>query len=308
MKKEIIGIPRAFYYYNHPKLWESFFTALDFEVIISKVSTKKTLNSVASLSESELCLPNKLFDGHVMSLIEQKVDMIFIPRVISLMKGHIACPRFGALPEATRASLNLDEIPNLKVITIDINESKKRLKKTLIELGQKLNRSKKDSKKAAITALESMAIAEQKMLDKNTNNTDSNKFLIMGHPYTINDAFIINPVLKKMREMETSTEILTFEKRNFKPDEILWCTFRKMNDRLKEFDCNKYSGIIQISTFNCGADSMMIEKFRRYCSKQKIPYLVLMMDEHTAVSGLETRLEAFIDSLKWNQKKEITNV
>ena len=44
---------------------------------------------------------------------------------------------------------------------------------------------------------------------------------------------------------------------------------------------------------------MMIELFRVTLRETKIPYLVLALDEHTAPAGLETRLEAFVDSLGW---------
>jgi predicted nucleotide-binding protein (sugar kinase/HSP70/actin superfamily) len=96
-------------------------------------------------------------------------------------------------------------------------------------------------------------------------------------------------------------EMMTFEEHNIKPGEILWCTFNKMNSRLKNLDMNKYAGVIQITTFNCGTDSMMTERFRRESRHSKIPYMLLMIDEHTGKAGIDTRLEAFVDSLSWNK-------
>jgi predicted nucleotide-binding protein (sugar kinase/HSP70/actin superfamily) len=44
---------------------------------------------------------------------------------------------------------------------------------------------------------------------------------------------------------------------------------------------------------------MLIDTYRTEIQKKKIPYLVLILDEHSGQAGLETRLEAFIDSTGW---------
>jgi predicted nucleotide-binding protein (sugar kinase/HSP70/actin superfamily) len=48
---------------------------------------------------------------------------------------------------------------------------------------------------------------------------------------------------------------------------------------------------MHLTNFSCGADSF-IEHFYRHVMKQK-PYLILELDEHSAVAGMVTRLEAF---------------
>ena len=41
-------------------------------------------------------------------------------------------------------------------------------------------------------------------------------------------------------------------------------------------------------------------EFHREILKNKgIPYMTLVMDEHAALAGIETRLEAFVDSTRW---------
>jgi predicted nucleotide-binding protein (sugar kinase/HSP70/actin superfamily) len=48
---------------------------------------------------------------------------------------------------------------------------------------------------------------------------------------------------------------------------------------------------IHLTNFSCGADSF-IEHFYRHVMGEK-PYLILELDEHSAVAGVITRLEAF---------------
>ena len=48
---------------------------------------------------------------------------------------------------------------------------------------------------------------------------------------------------------------------------------------------------LHITNFSCGADSFL-EHFYKYIMEEK-PYLILELDEHSAVAGMMTRLEAF---------------
>jgi predicted nucleotide-binding protein (sugar kinase/HSP70/actin superfamily) len=83
------------------------------------------------------------------------------------------------------------------------------------------------------------------------------------------------------------------------PSPVRWCTFSKIYQKILALDKARYAGIIHISTYNCGPDSIMTELYRNLCRKLSIPCLILMLDEHTASAGIETRLEAFADSLEW---------
>ena len=48
---------------------------------------------------------------------------------------------------------------------------------------------------------------------------------------------------------------------------------------------------LHLTNFSCGADSF-IEHFYKYIMADK-PYLILELDEHSAVAGVMTRLEAY---------------
>jgi predicted nucleotide-binding protein (sugar kinase/HSP70/actin superfamily) len=53
---------------------------------------------------------------------------------------------------------------------------------------------------------------------------------------------------------------------------------------------------IYVTNFNCGPDSFIISYFRR--RMQGKPFLELELDDHTADTGIETRCEAFLESLQ----------
>ena len=54
-------------------------------------------------------------------------------------------------------------------------------------------------------------------------------------------------------------------------------------------------GIILITAFPCGPDSLCNEMIKRYVN---IPTIELTIDDNNSNTGIETRLESFIDILK----------
>lgn len=289
-----IGIPRAFYYYTHPELWETFFREIGWTPVVSPPSNAIQLHAASSHTEAEHCLPHKLFDSHVLSLIND-VDALFIPRILSMRKGHNCCPRLGALPDATRAEVG----GSVEIITIDLNETRRPLRRSLLALAKRYGVSRRLARAAADTAVATMTRHEQAELLARRRPSAARKFLVLGHAYTLKDAFIATPVFGKLDALGVVAERMTFEKRALPDTSIRWCSFNQMYLRLNEIKAEDYSGVIQISTFNCGPDSVMTDRFRRQCRDRKIPYMLLMMDEHTAKAGLDTRLEAFVDSVAW---------
>lgn len=63
---------------------------------------------------------------------------------------------------------------------------------------------------------------------------------------------------------------------------------------------DKVDGIVLITTYPCGPDSMCNEMIVR--TYKDIPIITLTIDAQDATAGIETRLEAFYDML--NAKKE----
>ena len=69
----------------------------------------------------------------------------------------------------------------------------------------------------------------------------------------------------------------------------------------------KIDGIITLTAFGCGPDSLMIERVTRKAKRFNKPLLNLTIDEHTGEAGFITRLEAFVDMLYRKKRAEIVN-
>jgi predicted nucleotide-binding protein (sugar kinase/HSP70/actin superfamily) len=61
-------------------------------------------------------------------------------------------------------------------------------------------------------------------------------------------------------------------------------------------------GVIFLISFACGPDSLISELIMRDMKVVRLPYLSIIMDEHTGDAGLKTRIGAFVEMIKRKKK------
>ena len=83
-------------------------------------------------------------------------------------------------------------------------------------------------------------------------------------------------------------------------DEMTGCAGHYLKD-------NKVDGIITITAFGCGPDSLMIERITRRAKQFNKPLLNLTIDEQTGEAGFVTRIEAFVDMLFRKKRASIVS-
>ena len=98
-----IGIPRALMYYYYFPFWKTLFTELGCEVVVSDETNKKIISEGSRVTETEMCVPIKIFNGHVAQLLNTDVDYIFVPQM-HRMKKEYYCPKFLGIIEVVKYS------------------------------------------------------------------------------------------------------------------------------------------------------------------------------------------------------------
>ena len=112
-----IGIPFGLNTYENLPFWYEFFTKLNFEVVLSPASSRQLyLKGQRTIPSDTVCYPAKLLHGHVLSLLEQKVDAIFYPCMSYNFDEGVSdncynCPVVAYYPDLIAANL-----PQLKGI------------------------------------------------------------------------------------------------------------------------------------------------------------------------------------------------
>ncbi len=78
----VLGIPRVLEFWNSLPFWRTFLTLLGFDVVVSQRSSRELFEEgIASVPSDTVCFPAKLAHGHVLDLVQQKVDRIFMPMI-----------------------------------------------------------------------------------------------------------------------------------------------------------------------------------------------------------------------------------
>ena len=303
-----IGIPRAMLYYRYGVLWKAFFEELQVPVVISPPTTRELLESGSSIAVDESCLSAKIFMGHVNALLG-KCDAVFIPRYSSLDHNAVFCTRFEGLFDQTR---NVFRNTPQRFISCNIDEKEKSSEETaFVSLGRELGFSARESKSAYARAWKADQ-RQQKLWAKKQEALAAKpgrKILLVGHSYILSDPYLQKPIIGWLEE--NGATCLRADRMDrvkarkactgFSPT-CRWI----MNEELIGSTVlwkQKADGIILVSAFPCGPDSMTNELLTRRL--KDIPLMNLVLDAQTGTAGVETRLESFLDIIQFRKGEEV---
>lgn len=291
-----VGIPKGLLYYKYYPFLETFFTELGAEVISSQDTNREILNEGVKYCVDEACLPMKIFHGHVASLRE-KADIIVLPRVMQLREREYICPKFCGLPEMVINGIG--DMPKLITEPIYATSRRKLYSWTKVA-GNIVTNDKRQIRKAF-----DISLVRQKK--HRTGIKDENYKLniaLAGHPYNIYDDFANMDIVKKLNNLGVGVITEEYVEENIIDEEVkelykrpFWTFARNSYGFTSYLSREKLvDGIIYISSFACGIDSVVIELIRSRIGD--FPFMILKLDEHTGEAGLETRVEAFVDMLE----------
>ena len=148
---------------------------------------------------------------------------------------------------------------------------------------------------------------EEEQEKKIKENNNQLKILLAGHPYNLYDNLIGKRVEDFLKENNITIlysdkikqDLIQEEYQKIAPD-IHWTHNKEIVASAKYYE-NIVDGIILISSFPCGPDSLMNEQITHQI--KKIPIITLLFEDLNNEEGVITRLESFLDILM-NLKEE----
>lgn len=327
-----IGIPRAMSFYENYPFFFGFFTNLGIEIVLSDKTTKKTLSSGAALVVSETCLPVKVYVGHILNLLDKGIDKLFVPSFQSIAPKVYNCSKIRGLPDLIRNVVKRDFI--MIDATLDKSEKNQGFYEFLAEVvapfGITDKKRIKDASKAGWKVYNNFKVmmssgveykqAMNYALQGNVFIPSSEKeypisIALISHSYNIYDERTSMKIFDKLKMMDVKV-YNAFQLTNGQMDEgmntlgqsMYWANEREMTGAAGHYlKDNKIDGVISLTAFGCGPDSLMIERITRKSKQFNKPLLNLTIDEHTGEAGFITRLEAFVDMLYRKKRANIIN-
>ena len=322
-----VGIPRAISYYNNYPFYYGFFKALGIEIILSDKTTTKIINLGTKYVVSETCLPIKVYVGHVVNLLDKGCDVIFIPSIQSTDYKINNCSKIRGLPEIIRNVINrpftmieptLDKTENINFYDFWTETAKafgitdKNQIKSAINSGWDVYNNFIEMTKSGVSYCEALENAINGKFEKKTVDlVKPLSIAIMAHGYNLFDERISLNLIKKLEKMDVKvyTSLSVTREESLKAIENLgeiqyWANELELTGTAAHYLLNnKVDGIIALSAFGCGPDSLMVDEISYHCKERNMPLIHLTIDEHTGEAGFITRIEAFIDMLMRKKRK-----
>lgn len=317
-----IGIPLGLSIYEYPILFVNFFKYLNIEVVFSEKTNPAILSNGVKYSLSESCLASKIFIGHVANLVDrmknEKIDYIFIPRLCTFENNQTTCVKLFAVYDICNNIFDA----NFLTLNIDYEKNSTELN-AFLKLGKKINKKVPECIHAYLMARKDQKSYDKKKLDeqlKEINKHDSKKRVILvAHPYIAYDNILGKKITKLLERQNVNVifaNINEFSMQNpkffklvkdkkYEYNNISETIFWKSSKNLLNGICsnlNNIDGIVYLSVFPCGTDSLVNELAMRKI--KDVPYINIVLDEQDADAGLQTRIESFVDILNMKERDE----
>lgn len=301
----IVGIPRGLLYYEYEVMWKEFLKELNIKYIVSPKTDKEIYELGSNHAMHESCLPLKVFLGHVDYLLD-KSDYILVGRIGDLGYYDRMCTRYQASIDLVQ---NTFRDQGVDVLAFNVDHSSKDYElKSFVDMGKKLGKGRGESVLAyrkAKKVYQDLVKEKERNLEEKLRS-DKIKILLVGHKYNTYDEFtgkIITDSLKKMgAEIILATD-MEGNKADFYSKEVTetmpWTFNRQLLGAINRLR-DQVDGIVLLSSFNCGPDSMANEMVIRKIKGK--PILNLIVDGQEGIVGMETRLESFMDIILFKKK------
>jgi predicted nucleotide-binding protein (sugar kinase/HSP70/actin superfamily) len=260
------------------------------------------------VSPASTCLPLKIAYGHCHQLVERGAGRLLVPSVASLSRqcGHgrlnHLCPGAQAWPFTVAPELSAEVELLAPTARLALPHQARR---DLIAFGSRLGYSSSQ----AASAFERAQAVQKRFHDSLTDcgdellaNLDSEYVtaVILSRPYVLAEHTIVGklrPIFRALKIRAIPFDMIRAEPLSVQDlGGMYWYYGKRFLQVIRALESNSSITFIFLSTFACGADSFIIHLLRDALKGR--PFLELEIDQHGDFTGVHTRLEAFVNSLK----------
>ena len=133
-----VGVPRILGFYYLFPLYREFLRGIGVDFVETPCSTPKDLDRMKLCPTDEPCVSVKIAFSHAEKLlVEDKVEALFVPSVVSLDQKNYCCPKMMGLPYMLRAGLDLEPEKVISPV-IDFKDNPGCWQKTWMQAASKL--------------------------------------------------------------------------------------------------------------------------------------------------------------------------
>ena len=317
--KAKVGLPLALSFYDLMPYFHTLLTELGFEVVLSEESTRETYyKGQQTIPSDTVCYPAKLTHGHIQSLLDKGVDLIFYPCMSYNMDeggsdNHYNCPVVAYYPELLKANMPGLNDDNFLAPYLNIN-MKDHVAKVVSQCFRKYGVTKKQ-----VYGILNKAYSEQiryrRRIEKKAQEImaaareKGQKIIVLaGRPYHI-DPEINHGIHKLIASIGFAvvTEDSVANLVNVPPLDVLnqW-TYHSRMYRAAEYVCeHEDMQLVQLVSFGCGIDAVTTDEVRAILEEKGKLYTQLKIDEITNLGAAKIRLRSLAAALEEKEESAV---
>lgn len=317
--RRTVGMQRGLYGLQNSILWAHFFNQLGYRLVLTPPTNQQISKTGIEAMAAETCYPIKVSHGHV-KYMAGKTSLLFLPTIIDMPTPDPAergfyCPLVQSSSFMVRAALGLDPSRILKPVVYLKQDTDTIALQLSEQIQAKLEVKKKEIKAALVIALkkqrefvEDLHRKGQDILKRLPSNEPV--VVVSGRPYNLYDERLNLRLGQNLAKIGVSAlpmdfiDVKSVDLKDF--PNMYWGLGAQIIRTAKYIHAQPNYFGIHLTNFGCGADSF-IEHFYK-CIMGAKPYLILELDEHSAVAGVMTRLEAYRNVIVNYLQRESVNL
>ncbi len=308
-----IGIPFGLNMYENLPFWFGFFTALNFEVVLSPESSRKLyIKGQRTIPSDTVCYPAKLLHGHVEALAEAGVDAIWYPCMSynndeGIGDNHYNCPVVAYYPELLAA--NVPSLKTIRFLTPYVGlwrrkDFEKRAVKLMEEEFSIPCRETRNAVHNAYSEYQSYLRDVRTMGEQYIEYAREHGLpivVVCGRPYHIDPEINhgIDELLTSFGFVVLTEDALS-AREGYAPRKVLnqW-TFQSRMYNAARYVCTQPDmQVVQLVSFGCGTDAITTDEMRSILEDGGKLYTQLKIDDISNLGAVKIRVRSLMAAME----------
>ena len=308
-----MGIPFGLNMYENLPFWFTFFTKLNFEVVLSPESSRKLyLKGQHTIPSDTVCYPAKLLHGHVEALVDAGVDAIWYPCMSynndeGIGDNHYNCPVVAYYPELLAA--NVPILKQVKYLDPYVGlwrhkDFGKRIAQLMEETFAIPKRETERAVKAAYEAYDAYLHDVRETGKQYIQYAREHHMPIVvacGRPYHIDPEINhgINDLITSFGFVLVTEDALSYLE-GYAPRKVLnqW-TFQSRMYNAARYVCTQNDmQVVQLVSFGCGTDAITTDEMRDILEKGGKLYTQLKIDDISNLGAVRIRIRSLMAAME----------
>jgi len=308
-----MGIPFGLNMYENLPFWYTFFTKLNFEVVLSAESSRKLyLKGQRTIPSDTVCYPAKLLHGHVEDLVEQGVDAIWYPCMSynndeGIGDNHYNCPVVAYYPELLAANVPVLKQTRFLMPYVGLWRHKDFEKRAVKMMRNEFGISKAET----VSAVRAAYIAYEAYLSdvratgaayiEQARADDKPIIVVCGRPYHIDPEINhgINDLITSYGFVLVTEDALSHLE-GYAPRRVLnqWTFQSRMYNAARYVCAQPDMQVVQLVSFGCGTDAITTDEMRSILEQGGKLYTQLKIDDISNLGAVKIRVRSLMAAIE----------